>query len=278
MLTLNNICVVIVTYNPGINLYSQIEKFNQKKIENIFIVDNSETKSEIFDKIEKLENVNLIKLGQNKGIATALNIAIDICNKADWFLFFDQDTIILDNFLDELFNLYKNIPNKNTIGILSLSTNNLPLIKYKIVDYCITSGSLINKKIFLKVGKFKDEYFIDNVDLEFCLRIKNHGYISYKSPNATIIHNAGNPTIFKFQFFRFSTSNHNAFRRYYMSRNHILLTRKYFFKFPFFILKLNYFFLLALFKMILLENDTTNKISNTIKGLKDGFIYPNDKL
>lgn len=40
------------------------------------------------------------------------------------------------------------------------------------IDAAITSGSLINTKSFSLVGWFKDEYFIDMVDIEYCFRLK----------------------------------------------------------------------------------------------------------
>ena len=44
------------------------------------------------------------------------------------------------------------------------------------IDYCITSGSLMNVEITLSVGGFDESMFIDKVDCDVCINLKKHGY------------------------------------------------------------------------------------------------------
>jgi rhamnosyltransferase len=90
-------------------------------------------------------------------------------------------------------------------------------------------------------------------------------------------HKAGDPQIKKFCGLLLKSSNHNSFRRYYMARNHVLLSKEYFFKFPYFILKLNYFFFLSLIKILLIEEEKKSKLISSMKGLKDGIFYSSNK-
>jgi len=92
-----------------------------------------------------------------------------------------------------------------------------------------------------------------------------------------MIHKAGDPKIKKFIFLNMESSNHNGFRRYYMARNHILLSKEYGFKFPYFILKLNYYFFWSLIKILLIEDDKKTKLSNSVKGIRDGVLYLSKK-
>ena len=137
----------------------------------------------------------------------------------------------------------------------------------------ITAGCLISIEIFEEIGGFREDFFIDNVDLEYSLRLKKNRKVSLITTVCGMEHEAGNSKYKKWFGINISSSNHNSFRRYYMARNHVILSREYFFCFPYFILKLNYFFFLSLIKILIVEGNKTEKIIASLKGLKDGFLF-----
>jgi rhamnosyltransferase len=276
----SNTCAVIVAYEPTKSIFDLILVL-KKKLRKIFIIDNSgnDFSNNLLNDLISDDFLKIKRNSTNKGIATALNQGVKnaIESGFDWVLTLDQDTILKDNFLDLAINSFKNFPNKSEIGAIGLNSidsngklnyNN----NFTTKDYLITSGMFVPLKIFINYGFFKESYFIDNVDLEFSLRIRSFKKKLLLTKSAGIIHKPGN-TIYKnfFNLTTFQSSNHNSIRRFYMSRNNFLLSKEYVLKFPFFILKLNYFFLKSVFLFVLVEKNIKPKLYETFRGFLESF-------
>lgn len=59
------------------------------------------------------------------------------------------------------------------------------------VDFLATSGSLLDIAVFRHVGPFRDDYFIDAVDLEWCFRAWAAGFSIWLDPQQTMPHTVG---------------------------------------------------------------------------------------
>lgn len=234
--SLMKIFSVIVTYNPDLyKLKKLIAILNSHSINIVCVDNNSINQKDIF-----LENVEIIKLSSNKGIAFAQNIGIlhAIEKKAEQILFFDQDSSIYDDFI---FNLFRDLDDlsggeiaaigprfmdeKQGFYFPALKFNKYGLIR-KInvteitqpieVSCLISSGSLISTKAIKAIGMMREEFFIDYVDTEWCFRALSKGYKIYMSKNAIMKHSIGDDTI---SIFNFKIPIHSGFRRYYRIRN-----------------------------------------------------------
>jgi rhamnosyltransferase len=137
----------------------------------------------------------------------------------------------------------------------------------------ITSGCLYPVSIFDKVGFFNEKLFIDGVDFDFNLRVLLNNFKVYKIQEPMIKHNIGAEISKNILFIKIFSSNHNEIRRYYIGRNHVFLTLKYFYRFPFWIFKKNIFFLLSIFKIIIVEDQILLKLKSLFKGLNDGYQF-----
>ncbi|WP_281633897.1 glycosyltransferase [Flavobacterium luteolum] len=255
-----------------------------KQVNRIIVVDNNSTNegAKIIDSIENQDKVDIIRNNTNLGIATALNQGVKEAMKFnfDFVLTFDQDSTPFDNIINVIQEVYNSFSSKNEIGAIGVSYtssfedtfNAVPKQReYLEKDYLITSGCLICVKSFVKIGGFRDDFFIDNVDIEYSLRLKKNGKKSLMSIKPGMIHKAGDPLKRKILGISVSSSNHNSFRRYFMSRNHVIVTRDYFFTDTYFVLKLNFFYILSIFKIILVEKEVILKLKKSYKGFKDGF-------
>jgi rhamnosyltransferase len=90
-------------------------------------------------------------------------------------------------------------------------------------DFLITSGTFLDIKIFDVVGMFDENLFIDHIDTEFCIRLKNHSINIYGSCKAILNHNLGDDVI-EIWFGRWrEVHKHSVLPNYYMSRNTIYL-------------------------------------------------------
>ena len=285
----NKVCCLIITYNPEKGLLKQV-KILEEQVDKVIIVDNNSTGNslEIIHEIEKNNKLILLRNNENFGIAKALNQGIlqAIKMKYDWVITFDQDSMPFDNIFNIISEVYELYPDKNKIGAIGVNfsgtnkdsyysfSNNQ---KYIEKEYLITSGCLLSINAFSEIGGFREDFFIDNVDIEYSLRLRKNGKVCLITKDWGMQHKAGDPKIKKLGFLKIVSTNHNSFRRYYMARNHIILSKEYFIRFPYFIAKLNYFFILSLLKIVFSEDDKKNKIINSLKGVNDGLFYQSNK-
>lgn len=269
-----NTFVVIVTYNPDNRLCISINAI-KKIFESIVIIDNNsviDVKLLVND-----NNIHFIRNINNLGIAKALNIGAEyaISKGALWLLMLDQDTIPRSDILEIFTSLYVLYPNQVQIGQMGVSFPNLYTKKspYKNVNVLITSGTLLSLTAFKEAGNFREDFFIDSVDFEYSLRLKKKGYVNLQSPETAIDHRLGNIKEKKYLGLSIKSSNHPPQRRYYMARNHLIISLQYFLSFPFWVLKKNYFFLLSIIEIILIDDQKLTKIKKTFLGIRDGLFY-----
>jgi rhamnosyltransferase len=180
----------------------------------------------------------------------------------------DQDSTASENMIEKL---YKVIVSDDSIAIASpyhyMKNDKFTASKEAFTEtLCVmTSGNLLNLEIYKAIGPFLDELFIDFVDVEYCLRIKRNKYKTVVVNDALLTHELG--SIVKHG--RFSTTNHSAIRRYYITRNRFYVCSKYKKDFKEYYHHQRKQFLKETVKIILWEKDKGEKISATIKGIRD---------
>jgi rhamnosyltransferase len=285
MIGAHEICCVIVTYNPS-NVLIDLVNTIKNSVGKIIVVDNNSKKDsfQIILKIAEYSKVFIIRNHENMGIAKALNQGVDFANMEGfkWVITFDQDTRVSNDFLHIISETYNLYPKKNNIGAIGLnainangeirnlnSTNKF----FKKRDYLITSGCLICVNSFYTIGGFREDFFIDNVDIEYSLRLKRAGKVSLLTQKIGMFHNVGYPKGKKIFWIKLSSTNHNIERRYYMARNHIILSCEYFTENIYFVAKLNYFFFLSIVKMIIIDDTKKQKLKSSMRGILDGVRY-----
>ncbi len=278
------VCAIVVAYKPDLVRLRQIIASLKEQLVEIILVDNCSDSSVQFFLLEESKNIGfeLIQNNKNYGIAKALNQGVLVAKDKGfrWAFTFDQDSKLMNQMVMQSLNVFNSLEQQHEIGAIGInalkSSNDLyyPFqsdYSYKERDYLITSGTLISLDVFEKIGGFREDFFIDNVDLEYSLRLKLHGYKSFITKEPGMFHDPGNPVIKKIFGIKIKSSNHSSFRRYFMARNHVILSKLYFFRFPYFILKSNYFFILSVFYFVMVESNRYEKIKMTFKGLKDGI-------
>lgn len=226
---------IIVCFNPDVDRLIKLcsDLIYQKS--KIVLVDNS-FNSCLNDIVN--DNIELIQLGDNLGIAKAQNIGIQFAIKqnADIFVFFDQDSEIEISFLQNLiapFSLSKALvtspvfyDKSQGFRFPSYRLTKFGLLKKVIdtngdynVDVIISSGSATNRKTIELVGLMNEDYFIDFVDTEWSLRCKSKNVPIKVISNAKMIHAIGEKSI-DLKIFRLFV--HSPTRTYYKVRNSFL--------------------------------------------------------
>ena len=193
---MTKIAGVVIAYYPdfkglGLNIESFIGN-----IEQLFIVFNSPVSLEEVKSISSGHpNIELIFNNENLGIATALNqTARKAANLGyEWLLTMDQDSFFES---DQFFAAFSN-SSKNNVAIFSPNPELSTVSKDEDSDLAeetlcvITSGNLVNLKIWEKIGGFEEKLFIDEVDNDYCLKAVLHGFKIQRFKNIPLIHELG---------------------------------------------------------------------------------------
>jgi rhamnosyltransferase len=234
-----NACAGIVVYNPDISRLIKSISALLLQIEHVVLVNNNSTNMEDLTTALRKENllsrINFINNYENRGIAYALNqiIAYSAKMNFDWVLTLDQDSIV-DK---EIFRHYHSVLNEfhdpiGSIGILAPKHTqriNLETLNYSAYEtnFAITSGSLTNIKAAIEVGGFDNKLFIDAVDWEFCIRLRNIGKKILAVNNTYIEHQLGKSITINMLGASITKPSHLPIRYFYLNRNVVILTRRY---------------------------------------------------
>ena len=109
--TTPKIAIILLNYNNYEDTFSCVESLQRVRYPNvdIIIVDNKSTN----DSLEKLyelesENIKIVDSGKNGGFAFGNNMGMKIAREenSDYVLLLNNDTIVTENFLDELLKCF----------------------------------------------------------------------------------------------------------------------------------------------------------------------------
>lgn len=274
----NKICATIVSFNGCKEIMNTVKAI-ESQVNAIVIIDNNSDAATI-NVLERLSSANIFVIynKSNLGIARALNQGVEYAkiNNFDWILTLDQDSICDNNLIAEFedsIDLYSANSTDSKVKVFTpriCYDNNIDIPKRNKHEEClasITSGNLINLNVFDKIGNYNEMLFIDSVDFDFCLRLNNDGFKMIRNNDTVIYHSLGLAK--KYWFITIHV--HSSIRRYYISRNHIFIMKKYFFSNMTFCLKKQIWFTILILQIIFFESNKIKNIKSIYSGLKDGI-------
>lgn len=285
-----NVLAIIITYNPDSDLNSRVRSI-LAEVETVLIIDNkSISGTEELEKAHQIKGVFLIKNKDNLGVATALNQALACAYSFPkktfrWILTFDQDTLVYPGMIKQYQKILTESEKPNKIAIIGtnyfcrsindtrfhFSSKQNPNFDWLCIPTVITSGSLMNLKLTKLIGDFRDEFFIDHVDDEYCLRARKRGYQVIINKTALMEHTIGAESLHRFLWRQTGTSNHSPIRRYYMMRNHLYLVQEYLGVETKWVLNTVYSRLKMMILMLIYEDNRAVKLKHCLVGLQHGF-------
>ncbi|MBV5277924.1 MAG: glycosyltransferase family 2 protein [Campylobacteraceae bacterium] len=232
--------LIIVTFQPNIKELSTLLNSIQKQVNKIYIVDNTKGLKNHLDKLMN-ENINIIYLYENMGIAYAQNIGIKeaLKHQADYIMLSDQDTIYPENYIENMLIAFSEEGNISAVAPLFRDINQknpnegfrqktyfsskqiYPTKGFHEVYQVIASGKIIFSNSLLKIGFMNEALFIDYVDLEWCWRSKSSGYKILGNANVVITHKLGDDVV---SLGAKNVTLRSPIRHYYMVRNSLYLS------------------------------------------------------
>ena len=282
------ICAVAVTYFPDANFIDHVDRV-RRQVGRMVIVDNTPDPAagdSVAKAVAANDGVSVIRNRANAGVAKALNQGIAWAREAgcSWVLLLDQDTEPFDDMVSTLIRVYTEFPERDYLAMIGCSPfataeaqpqENAWWEEAKVI---ITSGTLLSVQAAEKIGPFREEFFIDCVDFEFCLRARRDGYRILEVQKAVMRHVIGNPQKVRFQWVARETSNHRPWRSYYITRNLLVLTREYWRKEPAWVAAAVYRRIKEMILLFLFENARRQKTRYMVLGFCDGMTRRFDRM
>lgn len=188
---------VVILYHPDTNALIAHLRSYLPVVDHLLLLDNSETPNLALEEALSNESptIQYRFLGENKGIAARLNLAIESARSMGYrfLLTMDQDTgfqpgqmlaywqKVQKNQIDKVVQFGANCqPDFTPDQPVPQETNNL-----------ITSGTILNLSYIEQIGLFDEQLFIDFVDTEFSFRVLEKGYKNLLFADIVLQHRIG---------------------------------------------------------------------------------------
>lgn len=214
---------------------------NDKDFTKIIVIDNS---SDFDIDNKKGAKIVVFKNKSNLGFAKAVNMGIEyaMSKKADYIFLLNNDTIVKEPVIRPLISFLKD---NSKVGIIapaiSFTKNEHILFDlggrvnklfgrtshkkvFKIEDYKpfetdYVSGCcmIIKKEVVKKIGLFDQRFFLYYEDVDFCLRAKKLGFLTYVFPSVSINHDLSG-----------SVGKNSYLAVYYQTKSALEFGKKYF--------------------------------------------------
>ena len=245
----NCVVAIVVSYQPDLGALSALLTTLAMQVAQIVVVDNgSDTDVAGWLAARRDVRVHGLRLGENRGVATAQNAGISWARErgAHYVVLFDQDSEPAPDMVERLVGAAETMAAQGyavaAVGPRHFDVrrgNPPPFIRVRglrvvrcsctdpnaviPVDYLISSGCLIPLATLDTIGNMTEELFIDYIDIEWCMRAKHRGYQSFGVCAATMQHRIGEvPLTFCGRKFPL----HSPLRHYYLFRNAIWMYRQ----------------------------------------------------
>ncbi len=273
----------MVTYNPDREFEHRVTTV-LGQFPKVFIVDNAsgaEAQS-MLQAVAMHPKVQLVSNPENLGIAQALNqgLALAIEDGFSWCVTLDQDTMVFDSMLEVLLSVYSDCGREKIL----VGGNYLNVNKRKNFIDCkggeksfrerktlITSGTLMPLAAAVQMGGFRDDYFIDSVDHEFCLRARDNGFKIVISCEPVMSQSIGSKMEVTPWLSRFASFNHSPMRKYYIARNTLVTARDYCFREPAWAARQAWRLVSDFASILLFESEKSTKAKSFLKGILHGL-------
>ena len=240
------VVAVISAFNPGPALVDACTSLLSQTA-SVTIVDDGSTAdvAEILDACAAA-GCQVVLLGQNSGIAAALNAGVDTAFEsepgAEFVLTLDQDSTLQRDYVERAVAAYDAATTAGVrVGLVAPhSVEGLPSRVAEVRNGVvlglepIQSGLVIPRSVWHDAGPFRAGLFIDSVDTEYFMRLSDAGLETVLAAGTHLGHSLGgrfHPTIFgrrlRLGGRDVSLVRSAPFRYYYLARNRVLMNRAF---------------------------------------------------
>jgi rhamnosyltransferase len=274
------VAAVVLAYHPGTEVLENVRQL-LLQVPRVFVVNNSphDDSRAVLTQIAD-ERVTVLDQTGNVGVAAGFNAGMraGLAEGFDSVWIFDQDSTVTDGMLAALLRAQARTDLRPGIvgpALRAAETGNV----YDAdrgqgsapIDALISSGALFSRNLLEEIGLHDEGLFIDYVDHDISLRAGRAGRTNLKVYDTLLDHRFGDSQPATFFGRRIYLSNYSPMRQYYMSRNRVIVARRF---------GMGRWFrddvrygVKAWVKVIFCEKERPAKIAAFFRGLRDGLIY-----
>lgn len=295
----DTVAAVIVSFNPPPGLEQRLQVV-LAQVERVYLVDNGSDPAALAAAEDLHEpRLTILRNPTNRGLGYALNQGLQAARRegAGWALLLDHDSTPMADMVAQLLQGWQQWPAREQVALLApaivYSPGEIPCrwvdsagmasplfcLRYardsdqpQTVDFAISSGCLLRLDADAALGGMREEFFIDGIDTEYCLRARAAGWTVLAVPTARLHHYLGMPERKRLLgLFDAYPTHHSPPRHYYIARNRMLTARHYAGRFPAWMaFELASGLKLAI-KVALYESQRRHKLWLTLRGTLDGL-------
>lgn len=295
---------LVVTYNPDVEIFARVVGAALPQVDSLIVIDNASagaTRTRIREILDRAAGssagrgkVVFIQNESNVGPSRALNFAIRSVQSQgrQLFLILDHDSIVQDGAVADLAHQLDRLRAHFRVGAVGAVNIELeaPQLepdafqggsfrrsRFRIgesvheVKLLMGSGVLVDSLVFDDVGLFDESYFIDAIDIEFCLRLRARGYRLFLVDSARVAHTRAKYE--SLQLGRLSLGFHKPSidRQYYASRDSLRAANKYLRSEPSIALFLYLALIDEAFRTVLFYGDSPSRLVRMARGVVDAL-------
>lgn len=222
------IVAICPVYNPPPQTQQRLTEIAEQ-VDEVVVVDDGSAVPARFEQFE------VYRLPENSGIAVALNEGLRAAAElgASHVLTIDQDSRFPVDYVRELracdaraHGLGLRPAAVGAVEFQGLRHRGRFVNSVMRVEESIQSGTLFDLEALREIGGFDESLVIDGVDTDACLRLQDAGYDVVVAPVA-FEHTLGAGQFVSILGRQVWASGHDAFRRYYITRNGLALLRRH---------------------------------------------------
>jgi len=228
------LAAIVTAYHPDERLAAVVEAA-LASCANVIVADN--TPGDAPSLADKLDDprVRVLRAGRNRGLAGALNLGLDhLPDEAEAVLFLDQDSVLPAELVAGLAARLED----SAVGVVGPTPVDADTggryergaDRHEALDdrpSIITSGMLVRRACLEAVPRFREDFFVDCVDSDFCLRVRRSGSRVVRDASLILPHSIGAGRDHRVGPLTVRVLHYPAWRHYWIARNGVVLSREF---------------------------------------------------
>ncbi|MBO3086710.1 glycosyltransferase [Cellulomonas dongxiuzhuiae] len=231
----DRVVAVMTAYCPDDHLRDVVAGL-RVQVDAVVVVDNTPAGAVGADAyLTPGDGLTVIANGRNLGLAAALNLGVAAAPDSDFVLFMDQDSLLDPGVVQGLVAV---MHQDDRVGLAGPAPWSVAESRYldprtrlrdDVADMAviITSGMLARRSVVEEVGGFRDDFFVDCVDQELCLRVRAAGWRVVQDKRIRINHSLGDTRWYGWGPFTLRATHHATWRLYWVGRNTVVMLREH---------------------------------------------------
>ncbi|HEV7978742.1 glycosyltransferase [Amycolatopsis sp.] len=228
----DRITAIATAYHPDARLLAVAEAAASACTE-VLIVDNTPGGSELLAGALP-ERVRVLRPEGNLGLAGALNLGLsEVAADSEAVLLLDQDSVLTRELVERL-AAHLADPTVGAAAPAPWDATRESYIDPRTAlraevadrDAVITSGMVVRRTLLDELGGFREDFFVDCVDQDFCLRLRRTGMRIVQDKTIKLPHSLGEIREHRFLTGHVRVTHHPRWRLYWVIRNGVILVKE----------------------------------------------------